>query len=334
MKKKHKRKYKHKKQISAEEKERRRQLAEKRKERQKREKRQLTAELITGTFIGIIFLAVIILSAIFKPDFLLIFYTVVSAAAILLFDQSGIRSFIFRWYPDNFIFADELKSHDTERSVPMQLAGTVNWTMFMLIILDFEFESGLRCICTIIWLISIGVGLYYMLTTEEYSLEKGAKYECSALYLLITPIYVLLMGIYNVRITAPFIAFTAIFIVIYNIMYAVMIHNGNQVYTRLIYGIIVSAFCASSGFLLINKTLDFSEPHEYRLTVEDKDYSGGKSTTYYIYTQDWSNPTELIDIRVNSDVYRSLEEGDSVIIETKSGSLGMEHYGYKEKAPV
>lgn len=322
-----KRKHRRKKQISAEEKERRRQLAEERKERQKREKKRLMAEVIVITLIIILFFTAIILSAIFKPELLLIFYIVASSIAILLFDQSGIRSFIFRWYPDNFIFADELKSHDKERSVPMQLAGTVNWTMFMLILL-----SGKR-IFAVIWLISIGVGLYYMLTTEEYSLEKGAKYECSALYLLTTPSFLFFAGINNVRITVPFIAFTAIFIVIYNIMYAVMVNNGNRHYSRIIYGIIVSALCASSGFLTINSWLDFSEPHEYRLTVEDKDYSGGRYSAYYIYTEDWSNPTELIDIKVNSDIYRELEIGDSVIIETKSGSLGAEHYNYKEKAP-
>ncbi len=321
-----KRKHRQKKQISAEEKERRRQLAEKRKERQKREKRQLTIELITGTFIGIIFLAVIILSAIFKPDFLLIFYIVVSALVILLFDQSGIRSFIFRWYSDKFPFAEELKNHDTERAVPMQLASTVNWTMFMLMLFSRN------RIFAIIWLISIGVGLYYMLTTEEYSLEKGAKYECSLLYLLVTPVYVLLMGIYNVRITVPFIAFIAVFTVTFSIVYAVIVNNGNKHYSRIIYGIIISALCASSGFLLINRTLDFSEPQKYTLTVEDKDYSGGRNSAYYIYTQDWDNPSELIDIRVDSDTYRELEEGDSVIIETYNGSLGMEHYGYKQKA--
>lgn len=323
-----KRKHKRKKQISAEEKERRRQLAEERKERQKREKRRNIRDAIAITSGIILFFAVFILLAIFNEKLLLIFYIVVSALVILLFDQSGIRSFIFRWYPDKFPFAEELKNHDTERAVPMQLASTVNWTMFMLMLFSRN------KIFAIIWLISIGVGLYYMLTTEEYSLEKGAKYECSLLYLLMTPTYVLLMGIYNVRITVPFIAFTAVFTVTFSIVYAVIVNNGNRHYSRIIYGIIVSALCASTGFLLINRTLDFSEPHEYTLIVEDKDYSGGRNTAYYIYTQDWDNPSELINIKVSSDIYRKLEIGDSVIIETKSGALGMEHYGYKEKAPV
>lgn len=322
-----KRKHRRKKPISEEEKERRRQLAEKRKERQKREKRQLTAELITGTLIGIIFLGVTILSAIFKPDFLLIFYVVISALAIFLFDQSGIRSFLFSWYPDSFIFADELKSHDTNRALPMQLASTTGWTMFMLLLFSRN------RIFTAIWLICVGVGLYYMFTREEYSFDDG-EYKGSAGFLLITPTFLCFAEIYNVRITVSFIAFTVAFTAIYNIAYAVRVYHGNQSYKSVIWGIIVTVLCASTSFLLINSTFDFSEPHEYSLTIEDKDYSGGKRTAYYIYTQDWQNPAEQIDIKVNSDAYRSLEKGDTVIIETYSGSLGMEHYEYIKKAPV
>ncbi|MDE7097645.1 MAG: PRA1 family protein [Ruminococcus sp.] len=323
-----KRKHRRKKQLSDEEKEHRRQLAEKRKERQKLEKKRMIAEFSAVTLTGIIFLAIMILSAIFNPKLLVIFLIAVAVIFILLLDQSGIRSFLFRWYPDKFVFAEELKEHDTKRSVPMQLASTISWYMFMLML--FSHSS----IFSVIWLICVGVGLYYMLTDERYSLEKGAKYECSLLYLLLTPIYVLIMVMYNVRITKPFIVFTAVFTVIFSLIYAVCIHNGNKIYTRLIYGIIVSVACASSGFLLINKNLDFSEPHQYRLTVEDKDYSSGRSSTYYIYTQDWKNPDKLLDIKVNRDKYYELEIGDSVIIEAYNGTFNAEHYEYIKKAPV
>lgn len=320
-----KRKHKRRKPISAEEKERRRQLAEERKERQKLEKKRNIRDAIAITLGIILFSVILILSAIFNEKLLLIFFIASAVIITLMLDQSGIRSFIFRWYPDRFLFADYLKKHDAERAVPMQSASTIGWYAFMLTLFSR------RSIFSVIWLICIGVGLYYMLTDERYSLEKGAKYECSMLYLLITPIYVLIMVIYNVRITMPFIAFTVVFIVVFNIVYAIGINHGNQNYSRIFYGIIVSALCASSGFLLINKNLDFSEPHEYRLTVEDKDYSGGRSTTYYIYTQDWYNPTELIDIKVDSDIYHKLEIGDSVIIETHSGGMGAEYYEYREK---
>lgn len=323
---KRRRKYKRKKQISLEEKERRRQLAEERKERQKLEKKRNIRDAIAITLGIILFSVILILSAIFNEKLLLIFFIASAVILTLMLDQSGIRSFIFRWYPDRFLFADELKKHDPNRAVPMQLASTTGWFTFMLMLFSRHI------IFSVIWMICIGVGLYYMLTDERYSLEKGAKYECSMLYLLITPIYVLIMVIYNVRITMPFIAFTALFTLIFSIIYAIHIYNGNQIFTRIIYGIIVSAMCASSGFLLINKSLDFSEPHEYRLTVEDKDYSSGRSTTYYIYTQDWDNPSELIDIKVDSDIYHELEIGDSVIIEMHSGSLGAEYYDYTKKA--
>ncbi|MCM1133381.1 MAG: hypothetical protein NC340_07905 [Ruminococcus flavefaciens] len=319
-----KRKHGHRKKLTAEEKERRRQLAENRKERQKREKEQMILKFTAVAIIGIIFLAVIILSVIFKPELLLIFFIVISALAIILFDQSGIRDFLFRWYPDSFIFADDLKSHDPARAVPMQMASTIGWAMFMLMLFIHN------RIFAIIWLICVGVGLYYMFTREEYSYD--GEYEGSVLFILITPMFLFLRELYNVRITPAFIAFTVIFTVVYSIAYAVRVHNGNHSYKRIILGIITVVLCSSTSFLLINRAFDFSEPHEYRLTVEDKDCFSGKSTTYYIYTQDWRNPSELIDIRVDYDIYPLLEKGDAVIIEAYSGSLGMEYYEYKEKA--
>lgn len=315
--------------ITPEEKERRRKLAEKRKERQKLEKRKLTAELITVIFIGIIFLGIIILSAIFRPEILLIFFIVISVIAIIIFDQSGLRGLIFMKYPDNFIFSDFLKSQDPERSVPMQIAGTLNWITFILLIIGVKYEY----IWALIWLLSIGVGLYYMLTTDSYSLEKGAKYECSAMFLLVTPSFLLMALISNVRIKPYFIAFVIIFVVIYNIIYAVRVNQGNQKYSRIIYGIIVTVFCASSGLLAVNKYIDFSEPKSLILEIKDKESYTGKNSTYYIYVQDWSNPAELIDIKVSSDTYHSLETGDRAVIEVYSGSLSMEYYEYKEKAP-
>lgn len=324
-----KRKHGKKKQISADEKERRRQLAEERKERQKLEKKHLIFNAIATTLGLIFYLLIFILLAIFNTRLLLIFLFLSLAILTLLLDQSGIRQLIFCWYPEKFPFADYLKKHDPERAVPMQLAGTISWYMSMLMILPVGFQR----LWAMIWLVCIIIGLYYMLTTDEYSLEKGAKYECSALFLLIEPVFVSLATTRNVRITIPFIVFLVAFIIIYNIFYAIHINNGNQHYSRILYGIFVTAFCASSGFLLINTCLDFSEPKSHILEIEDKDYYAGKNSSYYIYIEDWNNSSELIDVEISSSEYKKLEIGDRVVIESRNGSLGAEYYSYKEKAP-
>ncbi len=323
-KKKHKRRYRRKKLIPEEERERRRILAEERKERKKREKWRIVAEATAITLIIIIFFTLFITFAILSEKLFLTFLKVASVITIILFDESGIRSYIFRKYPDNFIFAEKLKGHDANRATMMQIASTVNWLMF-----DIMLFSESR-IYPVIWLISVIVGIYYMFTREEYSLEKGAKYEGTAIFLIITPSFVLWKLLYNVRITRGYIVFIGIFTVVSVIIYGIIVDNGNRRYTRIIYGIIVLALVSSSGFMVINKYIDFSEPQEHEVVIEEKDYTSGRSRSYYIYVEDWTNPNRQIDVHIDYDTYHELEEGDEVTVVSYKGALGAEHYTYKK----
>lgn len=322
-----KRKYRRKKPISPEEKERRKLLAQKRNERIMLERKRNIRETVIIVTAFVLILATIILSAV--SDIFLIFLLIAIIIFIFMFDKSGIRDFVFRHYPENFPFAEKIKSHNPDRAVPMELASTFSYYALILMILEYKFEF----IWTIIWLICIAIGFYHILTdgSERYSLEKGAEFEDSAMFVLITPVWVLLETFQNIRMNYSIVLFTAICCLTITVIYAVS-HKGK--FSRAILVFIVSAVCAFSGFLTVNKNLDFSEPQELTLTVEDKDCFYGKTSTYYIYTSDWKNPDELIDIQINSDVYHELENGDKVIIEVYNGSLGIEHYYCKEKASV
>lgn len=322
-----KRNHRHKKTVSAIEKERRKILAQKRKERKKLEKRRCIKEFIAIAVLCILIFAVIILSAV--SDIFLILLLAIIIIFIFICDKSGIRAFVFSNYPDSFPFAESLKKYNPDRALPMELASTLSYYALILII----FENKFSFIWTIIWLVCIITGWYYILTdsSEKYSLEKGAEFENSTLFILITPIWVLLENLRNVRINHNIVLFTVICCLIITFIYTVS-HKGNFSRTSLVF--IFSAVCAFSGFLSINKNFDFSQPKEITLVIQDKDISRGKSSSYYIYTSDWQNPDELIDIQVNYDIYNNLENGDKVTIEIYNGSLGIEHYHYKEKASV
>ena len=322
-----KRKHRRKKPISAEEKERRKQLAQKRNERIIFEKKRNIIEIVIIITAFVLILATIILSAV--SDIFLIFLLTYIIIFIFMFDKSNIRDFVFRHYPENFPFAEKIKNHNPERAVLMEIASTFSYYVLILIILEHKFKF----IWTIIWLICIIIGFYYILTdgSERYSLEKGAEFEDSTLFLFITPIWVLLETFQNIRMNYSIVLFTAICCLTITIIYAV---SHKEKFSRVTLVFIVSAVCAFSGFLAINKNLDFTEPHELTLIVENKKHFSGKTSTYYIYTSDWKNPSELIDIQVNSDIYHELENGDKITIEIYNGSLGIEHYYYKEKASV
>lgn len=322
-----KRKCRRKKPISAIEKERRKILAQKRKERKKLENRRCIKEFITVAVLCILILAVIILSAV--SDIFLILLLLIIIIFIFICDKSGMRAFVFRQYPENFPFAENLKNHNSDRAIPMELASTFSYYALILIILEHKFSF----IWTIIWLTCVIIGWYYILTdgSEKYSLEKRAEFENSTLFLLITPAWVLLENFRNIRMNYSILLFTAICCLTITNIYAVL-HRGKFSRTTLIF--IFSAVCAFSGFLAVNKNLDFSKPKEITVTIQNKDSFSGKNSSYYIYTSDWKNPDELIDIQVNYDTYHELESGNKVIIEIYNGSLGIEHYYYKEKASV
>lgn len=322
-----KRKYRRKKPISAIEKERRKILAQKRKERKKLEKRRCIKEFITIAILCILILTVIILSAV--SDIFLILLLAIIIIFIFICDKSGMRAFVFSHYPENFPFAENLKKYNSDRAVPMELASTFSYYALILII----FEHKLSFFWTIIWLVCITTGWYYILTDgdEKYALEKEAEFDDSTLFLLITPIWVLFETFRNIRMNYSIVLFTAICCLTITNIYAVL-HRGKFSRAGLVF--IFSAACAFSGFLAVNKNVDFSEPKELTVTMQNKDSFSGKNSSYYIFTSDWKNPDELIDIQVNYDTYHELENGDKVIIEIYNGSLGIEHYYYKEKASV
>jgi hypothetical protein len=84
-------------------------------------------------------------------------------------------------------------------------------------------------------------------------------------------------------------------------------------------------FCGLYGFGVVacwDKMLDKSKPETYAVSVTGKHISSGsRSTTYYLELEPWGPETSQNNLDVSRGVYESIETGDSVSLELRSGAL-------------
>ncbi|MGN1481567.1 hypothetical protein [Porcipelethomonas sp.] len=331
---KRKRKYKRKKALSAKEQARRRILREKRKERKKRENRFFWVQIWGG--IGLVAVAFV----------LLIIFCIVSAktdtnavgvyivAADILFisfnDKSGIRSFVFRRYPDNFIFAEYLKSCDKKRAFPMEIANTVGCYSSVLSLIWHK----LSAFWTVIWIICIIVGFYYIITDTDfkYTFNKTSDYMDSSLFLMFTPLYMGLFHLENIDFNKKIAVFTIAICAVITGLFLLFSSSYNEKTSLIFDTMLFSALCGAAVFLSVNQNMDFSQPQVHTTEIADKNYVSGKYSSYGISFTDWNDSQAMINIHIDSVSYNQLEIGDSVVIEEYKGALGMKYYKFIGKA--
>ncbi len=74
----------------------------------------------------------------------------------------------------------------------------------------------------------------------------------------------------------------------------------------------------------INSVFDKSTPQVYEATVLSQRKSSGKHTSYYLTVSPWiDGMTEQKEVSVGSTVYKSVNEGDVVLIRLHDGKLGI-----------
>lgn len=74
------------------------------------------------------------------------------------------------------------------------------------------------------------------------------------------------------------------------------------------------------GFLIsTNVIFDNSKPSTHKAKVLDKHINSGKSTTYYLKLDSWGPQTEIKDVAVSKQIYKTKEIGDSAIVYFNSG---------------
>lgn len=88
-------------------------------------------------------------------------------------------------------------------------------------------------------------------------------------------------------------------------------------------GFIVCIAIFSFGTICnINRVYDLQPIQQYEETVIDKDMTGGKSRTFYIYVTPWSGGNESQEIEVDFRTYKDVTVGQTVTIEIYKGFLG------------
>jgi hypothetical protein len=92
---------------------------------------------------------------------------------------------------------------------------------------------------------------------------------------------------------------------------------------------VILLFYAPTSMFAINCVYDNTEPHVYPVMVIDKDKSRSSSKSggdYYLRVTPWTDQSEPISIEVSANTYSNVDKGDSVIVYTRDGLLGVGWY--------
>ena len=105
-------------------------------------------------------------------------------------------------------------------------------------------------------------------------------------------------------------------------------YNFKKVVSYLaILGMLMFGSMYAYGFLITtNVIFDNSNPNTYKAKVIDKHISSGKSTTYYLKLDSWGPQTEIEDVSVSKQIYKTKEIGDSAIVYFNNGLFEIPYY--------
>lgn len=106
-------------------------------------------------------------------------------------------------------------------------------------------------------------------------------------------------------------------------LYATREFKGRKIMdyvTMLIISMIMLAYSYGTS-VIVNCYFDKSEPRVFDATVTKKNFSRGKTTTYYLYLTPWGPRKEVDRISVSRSEYDSLDVGEKVDVYLKKGIL-------------
>lgn len=279
----------------------------------------------------LLFIGSMTVDFIFHSDFFFYYCMTLWLIGIVVFDKSGLRLLIFKYYPDRFPFSVILKENDPPIRRVVEVCKTASLlSVFLTIII-----GNWSFVLTSIWIICILIIFCYILFDDKTPLisETGDLTSVS-IFILIIQFLLIIIGGGNISINKWLVlfilAFTIIVLMIY--IFRAKKHFLNQVSAKsaaiLVIGSITFSFAA---FVRINEDFDFKNPTEYIVTVDDKHIYGGKHRDHTIEVVIPDDKNGEYNISISSEFYREINIGDEVIICKSSGALGMEYYYFKEK---
>lgn len=281
--------------------------------------------------LGALFIGSMIVDFIFNSDFFFYYCMTLWLIGIIVFDKSGLRCLIFKYYPDKFPFSAILKENDPPARRIVEVCKTASLlSVFLTIII-----GNWSFVLTSIWIICVFIIFCYILFDEKTPLisETGDLTSVSIFILIIQFLLIIIGGgniSINKRLFLFILAFTMIVLLIYIFRAKKLLLNALSAKSLAIL-VIGSITFSYAAFVRINEDFDFKKPNEYIVTVDDKHIYGGKHRDHTIEVVIPDDKNSEYNISISSDVYREINIGDEVIICKSNGALGMEYYYFKEK---
>lgn len=178
-----KRKQHRRKPLSANELERRRKLHDERIKRKKKEKWIFLIKIaVIVVSIIVLFTIGIVIDVLRGNHAMIVYISVVTVIITTITDRSGLRTILFSFYPDKFLFSEYLKKSYPQRSFLMELSRTICYYALCLIIICEKLSALWAVLC----IVAMIIGYVYIIfdRNDRYTFDKNSKFSDTSMFLI------------------------------------------------------------------------------------------------------------------------------------------------------
>ena len=257
-----------------------------------------------------ILLSIYIYSEVQSILFTVLFFSL--AIVILHSDKSGLREHMYPFRVINRKYVNP--NYDDSVTYTYTTLGYYSLLISMFIPITRVVSSGLMVLFP-----CLAIVRYFRKKTIYFGSPNKSRLSATADFICFSGAIMTLFSIYNQRYTSELWKY----VIVVSTFWIVLFFIFSREYLKKWTVVLGFAFCVSmfsfGAISNINRDYDFSQPQTYKVTVLDKQISGGKSHTLTVTVSPWGTGQGDTNIQVDANTYKC----------TSIGSVGyvIEHKG-------
>jgi len=272
---------------------------------------------IFGLMLVVIFAAFTISVWYIQSETLSIIFLILGLIIIILTDDSGIRDWLFDLLRFSRRYSWSTSKYD-------QLSELYKTLSYIGLLLTWLFPR-IRVITLVIVIL---FPLFSVIRSFRYrgracfGAEDRKELSPTAWTLLMTGLIMTVWTMSNQQYNYLIWLESGAFALIWIILFFIFNKEYKDRFTVALGFIVCIAIFSFGAIGNINRVYDFHPIQQYNETVINKNMTGGKSRTFYIYVTPWSGGNESQEIEVDFSTYKDVQVGQTVTIEIYKGALG------------
>lgn len=243
---------------------------------------------------------------------------------ILHIDKSGLREHMYPFRVVNKKYVN--LNYDDRVTYLYTTLGYYAMLISMFIPITRIVSSGLMVLFP-----CLAIVRYFIKKTICFGSPNKSRFSATANFIFFSGIIMTVFSIYNQQYTSEFWKLVTIVSTFWIVLFFIFSKEYLKKWTV----VLGFAFCVSmfsfGAISTINRDYDFSQPQTYKVTVLDKQVSGGKSQILTVTVSPWETGQGDTNIEVGPDTYKNVTIGSVGYIIQHKGALNIPWYYFQEE---